>query len=251
MTVGSARRFRWRGRIESDPIRLDEAAARKIRNVLRLGPGATVAVIDDEGREVICRIVAADGASVTVEPVPAENPPVATAGAALCPVTLAIAVIKNERMDDAIEKASEFGLRAIQPFIADRSSRRTVSAERLGRWRRIVAAATLQSGGRFETEILPPVDGIKAVLDANPKASAWHFHPEGISITSLLSARPKDCQAPDLILIGAEGGWSDEEIALFTERGVKAVSLGERILRTETATTIAAFSAFQFHNLAE
>lgn len=239
MSVKSARRIRYRGRLFPGPVILDEFSSHKIVSVLRLGPGVVISVIDDEGVEAACRITAIGRRGVTVEPV------LESAAAAVresIPVTIALALIRNERMDDAIEKVAEFGVAAIQPFVAERSSRRIVTADRIERWRRIATAAALQSGGRRETAILAPRGGVEELWPETGKADAWHLHREGTPVFDLFAA---PLAAPRMILVGPEGGWSEKELGLLTARGSKAISLGDRVLRAETAATLAAFLALR------
>jgi len=239
--IKSARRIRYRGRLFPGPVILDEFSSHKIVSVLRLGPGAVISVVDDEEIEAACRIIAIDQRSVTVEPIIESA---IESAKELIPVMIAIAMIRNERMDDAIEKVAEFGVAAIQPFVAEYSSRRLVTTDRIERWRRIATSVALQSGGRKETAILPPRRGIEELLTEAGEAGTWHLHQTGRPVIEIFTAPiPK----PRMILVGPEGGWSEKEIAILAERSSRAISLGDRILRTETAATIASFLAFQLH----
>jgi 16S rRNA (uracil1498-N3)-methyltransferase len=239
VSVKSARRIRYRGRLFPGPVFLDEFSSHKIVSVLRLGPGAVISVVDDDGAEAACRITAIDQRGVLVEPVLASS---AEPARELIPVTIAIALIRNERMDEAIEKVAEFGVAAIQPFVAEHSSRRLVTADRIERWRRIATTAALQSGGRKETAILAVGGGVEELLAATGEAATWHLHQAGRPVREILAA---PIEKPRMILVGPEGGWSEKELAIFADRSSMSIALGERILRTETAAALAAFLAIQ------
>jgi 16S rRNA (uracil1498-N3)-methyltransferase len=163
------------------------------------------------------------------------------------PVTLVMAIYKFDHMEWAIEKATELGVRVIVPAIARRTEKHLAQAaeKRVERWRRIAHEAAKQSRRCDIPMVYDPV-----ALSARVRETA-----EGIRIvlaeqertTTLRNALDEAIAAagaemPTLeIAIGPEGGWAPEEEALFDANGWRAVSLGPRILRAETAA-IAALS---------
>ena len=163
------------------------------------------------------------------------------------PVTLTIAVYKFDRMEWAIEKATELGVAAIAPVITQRTEKHLgdAAANRAERWRRIVHEAAQQSRRSDVPLILEPVR-----LAARVKTTAYGTRivlAEQERTTALCSLVNEAVELagdemPSLELaIGPEGGWAPAEEALFDANGWKPASLGPRILRAETAA-IAALS---------
>jgi 16S rRNA (uracil1498-N3)-methyltransferase len=166
------------------------------------------------------------------------------AGPAL-PVTLLLSIFKFDRLEWAIEKATELGVERIVPIIARRSEKHLVqSAEkRVERWRRIAREAAQQSRRSDVPEIenvLPlriaarqAGDAVRLLLAEQERSTTLRRAIEealGNSGDEMPSIR---------MAIGPEGGWTAEEEALFDSEGWKSVSLGPRILRAETAAMTA------------
>ena len=160
------------------------------------------------------------------------------------PITLVMAVYKFDKMEWAIEKATELGVAAIAPVIARRSEKHLTqaAAKRVERWRRIAREAAQQSRRSDVPEIDDPValkermksetGAVRIVLAEQERATMLHEVVE--------EAMRGDGSAKTLeIAIGPEGGWAPEEAELFEANGWKAVSLGSRILRAETAAIAA------------
>ena len=161
------------------------------------------------------------------------------------PVTLAMAIYKFDRMEWALEKATELGVAAIAPVIARRTEKHLAQAaeKRAERWRRIVHEAAQQSR-RSEVPLIhePAALALRARSTSSPTRIVLA---EQERTTTLRSAIEEAVAAageemPSLeIAIGPEGGWAPEEEALFDANGWRAVSLGPRILRAETAAIAA------------
>ena len=161
------------------------------------------------------------------------------------PVTLVISTFKFDHMEWAIEKATELGVAAIVPVIARRTDKHLAMAamKRVERWRRIAHEASQQSRRSDVPAISDPVklaDRVKAASSAQRVVLAEEERSvtlRGFLEEALASAGN---EMPELELaIGPEGGWAPEEEALFDANGWKAVSLGARILRAETAAIAA------------
>ena len=171
-------------------------------------------------------------------------------------VHLLLSIFKFDRMDWAIEKATELGVSAITPVIAQRSERNLCAAadKRVERWRRIAREAAQQSRRATPPEILAPIklseavnveaavrivlapegSPLLSVLQKSGKTSEASADPEG---TPLLPAAGRSGDAA--LAIGPEGGWTDTELQLFHHAGWSFASLGPTILRTETAAIAA------------
>jgi 16S rRNA (uracil1498-N3)-methyltransferase len=161
------------------------------------------------------------------------------------PVTLVLAVYKYDHMEWALEKATELGVAAIAPVIARRTEKHLAEGaeKRAERWRRIVHEAAQQSRRSDVPLIYEP-----ATLAARVRAASEATRivlAEQERTTTLRNALDEavtaaETESPALeIAIGPEGGWAPEEEALFDANGWRAVSLGPRILRAETAAIAA------------
>ena len=161
------------------------------------------------------------------------------------PVTLVMSIFKFDHMEWAIEKATELGVAAVAPVIAQRTEKHLAQAaeKRAERWRRIAQEAAQQSRRSDVPQVyqpLPLAERIKSESKAFRIVLA-----EQERTTSLRALIDEAMQAageemPVLeIAIGPEGGWSPAEEALFDANGWRAVTLGPRILRAETAAIAA------------
>jgi 16S rRNA (uracil1498-N3)-methyltransferase len=161
------------------------------------------------------------------------------------PVTLVMSIYKFDRMEWAIEKATELGVAAIAPVIARRTEKHLGQAaeKRAERWRRIVHEAAQQSRRSDVPIMRDPVplpqlarsgaQGTRIVLAEQERTTTLRAIVEE-------SAAAAQNEMPELeMAIGPEGGWAPEEEALFDANGWRAASLGPRILRAETAAIAA------------
>ena len=168
------------------------------------------------------------------------------------PVTLVVSIYKFDRMEWAIEKATELGVSAIAPVIARRTEKHLALAagKRVERWRRLAIEAAQQSRRSDVPAIYDPVSLSERVKASSAGASesaraAYIVLAEQERTTTLRSAvgdavAQAGTEMPTLeIAIGPEGGWAAEEEALFDANGWRAASLGPRILRAETAALAA------------
>jgi 16S rRNA (uracil1498-N3)-methyltransferase len=161
------------------------------------------------------------------------------------PVTLAMTVFKFDRMEWAIEKATELGVAGIVPVIARRTEKHLAQAadKRAERWRRIAHEAAQQARRSDVPLIHSPVALTERVRAASAATRIVLAEQERTTtLRSALEAAVIEAQAEMPVLeiaIGPEGGWAPEEEALFDANGWRAVSLGPRILRAETAAIAA------------
>lgn len=161
------------------------------------------------------------------------------------PVTLAISIYKFDRMEWAMEKATELGVAAIAPVIARRTEKHLSQAadKRVERWRRIVHEAAQQSRRSDVPLIYDPVSlpqrlrtaahGPRIVLAEQERTTTLRT-----IVEEAIAAAESEMPVLE-IAIGPEGGWAAEEEALFDADGWRAASLGPRILRAETAAIAA------------
>jgi 16S rRNA (uracil1498-N3)-methyltransferase len=157
-------------------------------------------------------------------------------------VTLALSIFKFDRMEWAIEKCTELGVARIIPMIARRTDTHLAAAamKRHERWQRIVRQASEQSRGLLCPEISSPVKlkDVTSAVAAN--GAARIVLAESEQETRLRDALEPLSDSDEVMLaIGPEGGWADEELQWFKESGWVAATLGDSILRAETAAIVA------------
>jgi 16S rRNA (uracil1498-N3)-methyltransferase len=153
---------------------------------------------------------------------------------AALPVHLLLAVFKFDHLEWSIEKATELGAERITPVLARRTEKHLsqAAAKRVERWRRIVREAAQQSR-RSDVPTVDDPQTLKAALQsvsAETKLLLAETEQENTIAAALGEASHSVALA-----VGPEGGWTAEEMQLFTEHGWKHVTLGPRILRAETA----------------
>ncbi len=161
------------------------------------------------------------------------------------PVTLVMSLYKFDRMEWALEKATELGVAAIAPVIARRTEKHLASAaaKRVERWRRIAHEAAQQSR-RSDVPVVHDAVPLATFVKGSSSATRIVLA-EQERTTTLRGALDEalgsaGAEMPALeIAIGPEGGWAPDEEALFDANGWRAVSLGPRILRAETAAIAA------------
>ncbi len=220
--------------------RLDAEESGHCVRVLRHRVGDEISVIDGLGSLFKCRLAVADpkGAEAEIlERVPGF-------GAVPYRLTMAVCPTKNiDRFEWFAEKATEFGVDAIIPLVGDHSERKVLKSERL---RRILLSATKQSL-KARIPALGELVSVREFLKSHSglKLVCCCFEPEGGRKTITEAIRAAAPGTPVTVLIGPEGDFSDDEVALAMESGWIPVSLGASRLRTETAA-LAAVAAVYF-----
>jgi 16S rRNA (uracil1498-N3)-methyltransferase len=220
---------------ETQNVTLTADEARHLRDVLRLKTGDEVYVFDGAGREFRCTVVNAKRDAVElqidseVEPAKPESQ---------LQLKLCVALLKGEKFDLVVQKATELGVSAIVPLItryADIHLRDESDAnKRVARWQRIALEAAKQSGRALVPEVSSPVSFDSFVAGTKSADVCLMFSERGGSGLSESSLAPKSVTA----LVGSEGGWSDEEIESARAQNVHIITLGGRILRAETAAIV-------------
>ncbi|HEX5125692.1 MAG TPA: 16S rRNA (uracil(1498)-N(3))-methyltransferase [Rhodocyclaceae bacterium] len=209
-------------------ISLPSDAAHHADRVLRLRPGDAVVVFDGRGGEFLGKITAT-GRQVRVslhERIDTNREP-------QFDVVLVQALAVADKMDWVVQKASEAGARAVQPVMAERSVLRLEgerAAKRVAHWRQVAVAAAEQCGRNRVMEVGEISGSLNAWLAQPFEGLRWLLDPdEGMPLTK--QTRPAGAVA---VLIGPEGGWSPAEIATARAAGCAPITMGPRVLRTET-----------------
>ncbi len=212
--------------------------ARQMARVLRLQPGEQVIALDGSGNEAVVALT-------TVSPADTRGEVLRVYRNRREPslhLTLGLGLTQREKFEWVLQKATEAGASAFVPLITRRSLVQNGGQmeEKYPRWRRILQEAAEQSGRGIVPALLPvqPFDVfIRQCRSYDCGWLAW----EGETSRRLWKAAgtiPAGSRAA--LLIGAEGGWDDEELSQALAAGWQPVSLGRRILRTETAAIVAA-----------
>src|SRR5678816_104973 len=204
-------------------VTLTADEARHLRDVLRLKAGDEVYVFDGRGREFRCS-VSNTKAELRIESEVEPAKPESQLQLNLC-----VALLKGEKFDLVVQKATELGVTTITPVItrhADIHLRdQSDATKRVARWQRIALEAAKQSGRAFVPEISLPVAFETALEGVGVMFSERGGEPfESLTGAGAMTA-----------LVGSEGGWADEEIEAARARDFHIVTLGGRILRAETA----------------
>jgi 16S rRNA (uracil1498-N3)-methyltransferase len=228
-------------------IELSRDEAHHLKHVLRLGPGAPVAVFDGQGREWAGRVASVGRRGATLARLEAATP-VAEPSVR---VTLAIGLLKSDQMDTVVRDATMLGVSAVQPVISARVAvaRRASGATGVPRWQRVALASVKQCRRAVVPSIRPPA-ALPAVLDevrsggrsdvAAPATLMFVEPGVGAPATPLCGSDwPDGPPASALVLIGPEGGWSADEVDLAVRAGARLFHLGPRTLRAESAPVVA------------
>ena len=219
-------------------IVLPETAARHAVTVLRLQVGEMLSLFNGGGGEYRARIVAVSKRETRVRltefhAVERESP---------LEITLALGIAAGERMDHSLQKATELGVSAIQPLATERSVVKLAGEradKRLLHWQHVVIAACEQCG-RNRVPAVAPVQKFFAYLAAADRGKRLLM----LSPDAQTPLKQVPRAASVVLLIGAEGGLAPSEYRAAETSGFQPVSLGPRILRTETAP-VAALAVLQ------
>ena len=218
-------------------LTLDAAAARHVVQVLRLPVGAELVLFDGHGGQYRARITAADRRKLMVEVLEHQ--------ALECEAPLALHLLqgisRGERMDWVMQKATELGVASITPVVTARCGVKLSpqrQARRLEHWQGVIVAACEQCGRNR----LPRLEGVQDLARA-----LGGLRGSGLVLDPAAGRRLGDLPPPVqelTVLIGPEGGLTAEEVRAAAAAGFEPVSLGPRVLRTETAA-LAVLAALQ------
>lgn len=221
-------------------VTLPEAVTRHI-HVLRLAVGDDVCLFDGSGKEFRARLDAINKRDATASLADATQPDTEARYA----ITLAQGIAGGDKMDWLIEKAVELGVQAIAPLQTERGVVRLSgerAAKRVQHWQALVQAACEQSG-RARVPVVAPVATLREWLGASKSTDVPRvlLSPRGTqSLTEwAVQSRTRIEGSGIVLLIGPEGGLSPDEEALAEAAGFLPLTLGRRILRTESAALVA------------
>jgi 16S rRNA (uracil1498-N3)-methyltransferase len=219
--------------LASERVTLDRVASRHLVKVLRLQAGAEVCVFDGCGAEIEGRIVRASAAGVEVALGARHRVPLP-----LVSITLLQSVPRGDRMDIIVQKTTELGVTRIVPLLSARGMVKPAPGK-TRRWRTIAQEAARQSG-RADVPDVAEVTALDVALVGATTAGGTRLllweEERALPLRQILAQAPA---APVTLLVGPEGGFSQEEVESARVQGFRTVGLGPRILRVETAALVA------------
>ncbi len=216
-------------------VKLPESAAIHAVRALRMSEGDKAILFNGDGFDYACEFTTVKKNSVTAKvngrnEVNNESP---------LNITLLQGISSGDRMDYTIQKAVELGVKHIQPIATERSVvklNQERAKKRLIHWQNVVNSACEQSGRAFVPAVALPLS-LSDWLANNPKNNSCRIllNPVGAKRLAELEKPSNEIE----LLIGAEGGLSQNEIEIASNHGFQSIILGPRILRTETAAVTA------------
>jgi 16S rRNA (uracil1498-N3)-methyltransferase len=219
-------------RVVDGRVTFDADESRHLTRVLRLRPGDTVVATDGAGRDYTVRLEsvgeAVTGTVLAAAAGPCESP---------LSLTLVQGVPKGDRMETIVRAATELGVARVLPALCERTVVRLEAGrwrERARRWQRVAREAAKQCGRAVIPEVEAPrplADCLAAVATTDLALCPWEGGGASLGATLAAAGAPRSA----LVVVGPEGGLSAVEVEASRARGLTVVSLGPRILRTETA----------------
>ena len=231
--------------LNGNEISLVGSEARHMLSVLRLQQGDTVRLIDGRGTAHFCEIIK----SGTKKAVCRIIKTLKQSGEPSLALTLAIGLSTGSKFDTVIEKGVEVGVSRFVPLLTEKSKVKLGDASaikrKMNRWRRVAEAAVKQSGRSKFPEIEAPVK-FHDYLEGAKTEPCIIFHPDekAKDLITIVDSLPDDNLA---IIVGPESGFSTTEIDSASRLNIPMVSLGSRILRTETAGVVLSALLIYYH----
>jgi len=218
-------------------LTLDAAPSHHILKVLRMNEGRPLVLFNGDGHQYAASIISATKKLATVKIDSAEYKP----NASPLTTTLAIGLSKGDRFEWVLQKATELGVSTIHPLFTKRSEVK-LSGERLAKkmasWQQVLISACEQCGRNTLPQLKPPIPLQPFIHDASSDVKFVLHHRSEKALDTI------DKPSSATLLIGPEGGLSEEEITQSQAQGFLPLCLGHRVLRTETAP-LAALSIMQ------
>lgn len=215
--------------LPADSIELEGQASHYLTRVLRLSEGDSLTLFNGDGRDYSAEISGVRNKLVQVRLLESKKP----GNESPLKINLVQAICRGERMDYVLQKATELGVFSIQPLKSQRVEVRldeTRQAKRMAHWQGVVISACEQSGRALVPEVKTPLS-LPEWMTSTVESPSLVLDPFAENRLSDLSI----ALDPISILVGPEGGFTDEEMAKACANDVMPVSLGPRVLRTETA----------------
>ena len=220
--------------IDGNSIILDGESAHHISRSLRMKVGERIVVCDEKRNEYECVIESFSSESVVAKIEDVRR----SLSEPDYKITLYQACPKSDKMDTIVQKAVELGVNEIVAFLSDRCIARYDSKDfekKCARWQKIALEAAKQSGRGYVPKVRWLAD-LKSVISEGRKQQLFMCYEDEEKITLKQFLKGREDEKEFSFIIGSEGGFSPKEADCCRENGVVTVGLGQRILRTETAS---------------
>ena len=225
--------------ISSEIISLTEDKVHHIMHVLRLRVGDQIKLFNNTGLEFRAEIIEATKKTIRVQvkddgQLENESP---------LTITLCLAISRGSRMDFSIQKAVELGVTTIIPIISEFGNVKLTGSRtdnKLSHWRKIIIGAAEQCGRNKLAELQSPII-FNEYLNSDSTATKLILHPGVEQMMSKITIK----NGRLILMIGPEGGFSDLELQRASDNNYIPISLGPRVLRTETAVVCSLSNAQQ------
>ena len=218
-------------------VQLNPDETRHLRDVLRLKVDDIVYVFDGTGNEYRCRIIEVKRDSTRLE---IETEVEAASPESGLVLTLALSLLKGEKFDLVVQKATELGVSAVVPVLTRYSDiqlrDRSDGLKRVARWQRIALEAVKQCGRAVVPTVAEPISIERFFTENRDEPRVMFAERSGASFEELRTEM-HGCRKITA-LVGSEGGWSDSELEQALHSGWRVVTLGGRIMRAETAAIV-------------
>lgn len=210
---------------KSDLLITREDLVNQLKNVFRFSNGDQIILFDNSGSDFLFEINSIDKKSVSLKLIEVHG----NVSGKLREIFLFASLVKKDNFEWISQKATELGVSHIIPIISSRSEKKDINVERI---KKIIIEASEQSG-RTTLPVLHEVMNLNSAVSqfGNIKSIAWE--PSAIKFNS---SDIDDCVG---VYIGPEGGWSEQDLKLFSDNNIQVKSLGPQILRSETAVIVA------------
>jgi 16S rRNA (uracil1498-N3)-methyltransferase len=203
----------------------NEDIIHKVKNILRLRTGERIFLFNGVGQEFVYEITAIRKESISVAAMGLAQ----SQDIPLPPITLGFPVLKEEKIDFILQKATELGVSSFIPFICERSITEAPSEKKYTRWQKIIVEAARQSQRLWSPELKETVD-FETVLKTGCRLKFFGQQGEG-NVKEIFRQDYGDI----ILLIGPEGDFSKEEVDQLQANSFKPVNLSVNTLRVETA----------------
>ena len=219
-----------------DQVVLEGAIAQHLGRVLRARAGERIVLFNGDGREFAAQVLTVSKREITVDIGAAFTPQTES----LVHTTLGLCLSKGDRFDWAIQKATELGVGAIAPLYSERvdfSIPPDRIEKRVAHWQQIAISACEQCG-RVKVPSITPPQSLAVWVESASAEQKWLLHcteDTDVSASAVTQGAPRDAA----LLIGPEGGLTDQEFNVASAKGFQLLQLGPRVLRTETAPAAA------------
>ncbi|HDZ62682.1 MAG TPA: 16S rRNA (uracil(1498)-N(3))-methyltransferase [Nitrospirae bacterium] len=224
--------------LTSEEISITGDQARYLFLVLRVTPGDAVIIFDGQGHKYTCKVLSSRKKETLVHLINKETYSVESP----LSITLAQGIAKGDRMDFIVQKSTELGVKKIVPLVTERSEVKRTN--KVDRWRKIALSASQQSGREKVPNIFEPLS-LEEFLNTHGTDKGMIFSEEEKEQHFKETLNAFQGASEITLLIGPEGGFSKNEVSTAIQKGFISVSLGPRILRTETAP-LTALSIVQY-----